>query len=98
MLSKNLESSLHRALALAKEHNHEYATLEHLLLALIDDEDAKIAMQGCSVNLHSLSERLKKFLLRWNFYATTCSGTPRAILAVCSLCVCVCPGGWHVVC
>ena len=40
MLSRNLEQSLHRALAFATDRNHEYATLEHLLLALIDDEDA----------------------------------------------------------
>ena len=34
MLSRNLEKSLHRALAQASERNHEYATLEHLLMAL----------------------------------------------------------------
>ena len=39
--SRNLEQSLHRALALANERHHEYATLEHLLLALIDDQDAR---------------------------------------------------------
>ena len=32
MLSRNLEKTLHRALALAGEHRHEYVTLEHLLL------------------------------------------------------------------
>ena len=37
--SRSLEQSLHRALALANERHHEYATLEHLLLALIDDQD-----------------------------------------------------------
>ena len=37
MLSRNLEGSLHRALGLASERHHEYATLEHLLLALVDD-------------------------------------------------------------
>ena len=40
MLSKNLEQTLHRALALATENRHEYATLEHLLLALTEDQDA----------------------------------------------------------
>ena len=35
--SRNLEQALHKALALANERHHEYATLEHLLLALIDD-------------------------------------------------------------
>jgi hypothetical protein len=38
--SRSLEQSLHRALALANERHHENATLEHLLLALVDDEDA----------------------------------------------------------
>ena len=38
MLSRNLEQTLHRALSLASERRHEYATLEHLLLALVDDE------------------------------------------------------------
>ena len=40
MLSRNLEQSLHRALSHASERNHEYATLEHLLLALTEDQDA----------------------------------------------------------
>ena len=40
MLSANLEKSLHRALALANERNHEFATLEHLLLSLVEDQDA----------------------------------------------------------
>ena len=51
MLSKNLEISLHRALALAKKYRHEYATLEHLLYALTDDADAQAVMRGCGINL-----------------------------------------------
>src|SRR5713226_7266466 len=43
--SRSFEQSLHRALALANERHHEYATLEHLLLALIDDVDALAAMK-----------------------------------------------------
>ena len=43
MLSHNLEQTLHRALALANERRHEYSTLEHLLLALNDDQDAVAA-------------------------------------------------------
>ena len=43
--SRSLEQSLHRALALANERHHEYATLEHLLLALIDDQDASAVMR-----------------------------------------------------
>ena len=57
--SRNLEQSLHRALALANERRHEYATLEHLLLALIDDQDAAAVMKACSVDL----EKLKKSLV-----------------------------------
>ncbi|MEM6492302.1 MAG: Clp protease N-terminal domain-containing protein, partial [Pseudomonadota bacterium] len=40
MLSRNLEKTIHRALAVANERRHEYATLEHLLLALVEDQDA----------------------------------------------------------
>ena len=40
MLSKNLEHTLHKALAVANQYHHEYATLEHLLHALTDDQDA----------------------------------------------------------
>ena len=40
MLSRNLEQTLHRALGLAAERQHEYATLEHLLLSLTEDQDA----------------------------------------------------------
>ena len=62
MLSKNLELSLHRALALAKEYSHEYATLEHLLYALIDDPDAGSVMRGCGVNSEELKSGLLEFI------------------------------------
>ena len=52
--SRSLEQSLHRALALANERHHEYATLEHLLLALIDDQDASAVMRACNVDLDKL--------------------------------------------
>ncbi len=51
MLSRNLEQTLHRALSLANERQHEFATLEHLLLALIDDTDALAVLRACGVNL-----------------------------------------------
>ena len=44
-----LETTLHNALTHASERRHEYATLEHLLLALIDDEHASKVMQACGV-------------------------------------------------
>ena len=54
MLSRNLEKSLHRALAYANERRHEYATLEHLLLALTEDQDAIAVLRACSVDLDRL--------------------------------------------
>ena len=62
MLSKNLERSLHRALTLARELRHEYATLEHLLLALSEDPDATSVMKGCGVELDNLKGDLLQFL------------------------------------
>ncbi|WP_099866552.1 ATP-dependent Clp protease ATP-binding subunit ClpA [Pararhizobium haloflavum] len=52
--SPSLEKALHQALTLANERHHEYATLEHLLLALIDDSDAAAVMGACNVNLDQL--------------------------------------------
>jgi len=60
--SRNLEQSLHRALALANERHHEYATLEHLLLALIDDQDAAAVMRACNVDLDKLRRSLAAYL------------------------------------
>ncbi len=52
--SPSLEKALHQALTYANERHHEYATLEHLLLALIDDGDAAAVMGACNVNLDAL--------------------------------------------
>ena len=62
MLSKNLEISLHRALALAKKYRHEYATLEHLLYALTDDPDAAAVMRGCGISMTNIKKNLSDFL------------------------------------
>ncbi len=62
MLSKNLEISLHRALALAKKYRHEYATLEHLLFALTDDPDASSVMRGCGIDITTIKKNLCEFL------------------------------------
>ena len=51
IFSRALEKTLRRALSLANERRHEYATLEHLLLALIDDVDAASAQHGCRVDI-----------------------------------------------
>src|SRR6187399_866261 len=60
--SRSLEQSLHRALAIANERHHEYATLEHLLLALIDDQDASAVMRACNVDLDKLRRSLTTYL------------------------------------
>ncbi len=62
MLSRNLEQTLHRALILAGERHHEYATLEHLLLALVDDADAVTVFRACGVDLDRLRTDLTGFL------------------------------------
>jgi ATP-dependent Clp protease ATP-binding subunit ClpA len=62
MLSRNLEQSLHRALAYANERRHEYATLEHLLLALTEDQDAVAVLRACGVNLDKLRSELGEYL------------------------------------
>ena len=62
MLSRNLEQSLHQALAYASERNHEYATLEHLLLALTEDQDAVSVMRACGLDLDRLRKNLTDYL------------------------------------
>ena len=60
--SAELESTLHRALAYANQRKHEYTTLEHLLLALIDDMDASEVMKVCDVDLGALKENLASYI------------------------------------
>jgi len=60
--SHHLEEALHRALALANERSHEYATLEHLLLALVDDSDAASVMRACNVDMEILRTKLSGYL------------------------------------
>ncbi len=60
--SRSLEEGLHRALALANDRNHEYATLEHLLLALLDDQDAAAVMRACNVDLGVLRQQLTNYI------------------------------------
>ena len=61
-LSRSLEQALHRAIRLASERHHEYATLEHLLLALVDDSDAAQVMRACNVDLDALRAGLTKYV------------------------------------
>ncbi|TCT12733.1 ATP-dependent Clp protease ATP-binding subunit ClpA [Tepidamorphus gemmatus] len=60
--SRSLEQALHRALAAANERHHEYATLEHLLLALVDDQDAAAVMRACNVDLEVLRKNLVDYI------------------------------------
>ncbi|HTO31984.1 MAG TPA: ATP-dependent Clp protease ATP-binding subunit ClpA [Pararhizobium sp.] len=60
--STSLEKALHQALTLANERHHEYATLEHLLLALIDDADAAAVMGACNVNLDALRKTVSDYV------------------------------------
>jgi ATP-dependent Clp protease ATP-binding subunit ClpA len=62
MLSRNLEKTLRRALALANARQHEYATLEHLLMALTEDEDATDVLDGCAIEIDRLRANLDDFL------------------------------------
>jgi len=62
MLSANLERTLRHALALANERQHEYATLEHLLLALCEDDDAIAVMRACTVDVGRLKDEVEEFV------------------------------------
>ena len=57
-----LETTLHKALEAASSRRHEYATLEHLLLALIDDEHASKVMESCGVDTGELTATVKHYL------------------------------------
>ncbi|WP_170420251.1 ATP-dependent Clp protease ATP-binding subunit ClpA [Ruegeria arenilitoris] len=60
--SSTLEQAIHAALAAANERRHEFATLEHLLLALLEEPDAVRVMKACSVDLDELRSSLVEFI------------------------------------
>jgi ATP-dependent Clp protease ATP-binding subunit ClpA len=62
MLSPNLEQTLHRALAYANSRRHEFATLEHLLLALTEDQDAIAVLRACGVDVERLRRELTHYI------------------------------------
>jgi ATP-dependent Clp protease ATP-binding subunit ClpA len=62
MLSPNLEQTLHRALAHANSRRHEFATLEHLLLALTEDQDALAVLRACGVDTERLRRELTEYI------------------------------------
>src|ERR1051325_7158638 len=61
-LSRSLEQALHRAIKLATDRHHEYATLEHLLLALMEDTDAAQVMKACNVDTDALKAAVLKYV------------------------------------
>ncbi len=62
MLSPNLEKTLHRALGYANERRHDFATLEHLLLALTEDPDAIAVMRACNLDIERLRRDLVDYI------------------------------------
>ena len=60
--SRTLEQTLHRALSLAGAKKHEFATLEHLLFALTEDQDAIAVLRACNVDVEKLRQRLGTFI------------------------------------
>ena len=62
MLSRHLEQTLHRALAYANARHHEFATLEHLLLSLTEDQDALAVMRACGVDVEILRHSLVQYI------------------------------------
>ncbi|MGJ8529740.1 ATP-dependent Clp protease ATP-binding subunit ClpA [Maritalea sp.] len=60
--SRGLEKALHNAMNLAREHAHEMATLEHLLLALTEDDDAIAVLDACEVDREALRQDLEEFI------------------------------------
>jgi len=62
MLSKELEFTLNQAFKQAREHQHEFMTIEHLLLALLDNPAAAEVLRACAGNIVELREELSEFL------------------------------------
>ena len=60
--SRNLEETLHKAVAFANQRKHEYCTLEHLLLSLSEDQDASNVMRACDVDITGLRKSLTEYL------------------------------------
>jgi len=60
--TESLEEAIHRALEYASERRQEFATLEHLLLSLVDDKDASAVMRACGVNMDLLRKQLVQYI------------------------------------
>ena len=62
MLSKDLELTLNEAFKNAREKRHEFMTVEHLLLALLDNDAALQVLGACGTELSELREELTEFV------------------------------------
>ena len=62
MISDELEKTLQRTQKYAKSFKHQYMTLEHLLLSMLEDEDVIKVMNACQINIETLRENLEKFV------------------------------------
>jgi len=62
MLSKNLELTLNHAFRIARERHHEFMTVEHLLLALLENEEASMVLRACGADIAILVDDLSEFL------------------------------------
>jgi ATP-dependent Clp protease ATP-binding subunit ClpA len=62
MLSRELEVTLNLAFKNAREKRHEFMTVEHLLLALLDDASASSVLKACGADLNALREDLSEFI------------------------------------
>ena len=62
MLSKELEASLNVAFNEARSKRHEYITVEHLLLALLDNSSANLVLKACGADLQRLKNELSEYL------------------------------------
>ena len=62
MLNKELEQTLNEAFVFAREHRHEFMTVEHLLLALMDNSSAQEALKACGADIDTIKNELIEFV------------------------------------
>ncbi|MFZ8200032.1 ATP-dependent Clp protease ATP-binding subunit ClpA [Alteromonas portus] len=62
MLNKELEQTLNDAFVFAREHRHEFMTVEHLLLALLDNSAARDALKACGADIEAIKSELLSFV------------------------------------
>ena len=62
MIAQELEVSLHMAFVEARQQRHEFITVEHLLLSLLDNPSAAEVLRACAANIDELRKSLKGFI------------------------------------